>query len=315
MKTLQLADGTSLPAFGLGTWLSEPDAVYRAVREAIRIGYRHIDAAYVYFNEEEVGRGIREAIAAGDVTREDLWVTTKLWNDMHAAADVKPALETSLKLLGLDYVDLYLVHWPVAHPKGVVRPKDGSEYLSLQELPLAETWNAMAELPTDLTRQVGVSNFSASKIDLITEAVGRKPAVNQVELHPYNAQVELVEAMSSRDIVTTAYSPLGSSGRPDGMKRGDEQRLLDDPVINLIARARDCGPAQVLIAWALQRGTSVIPKSTNPKRIQQNLDATEIELSHQECSAIANLARGERYVTGEFWCPEGSPYNVKDLWS
>ncbi|MEM6296740.1 MAG: aldo/keto reductase [Myxococcota bacterium] len=315
MHTLSLHDGTTLPAFGLGTWLSEPEMVYRAVREAISIGYRHIDAAWIYFNEEEVGRGIREAIAAGDVTREALWVTTKLWNDMHAPGDVQTGLENSLKQLGLDYVDLYLMHWPVAHPKGVVRPASGAEFLSLEQQPLESTWEAMVKLPaTGKAKHVGVSNFSLSKIDRIIEAVGAQPAANQIELHPYNAQTDLVAGLKQRNILATAYSPLGSSGRPDTMKRDDETRLLDNAALADIAAAHDCSPAQALIAWGLARGTAVIPKSTNPARIAQNLDATKVQLTDAEVATLTALDRGERYVTGAFWCPPGSPYTLESLW-
>jgi len=315
VQTLALHDGTTLPALGLGTWLSEKDRVYEAVREALKIGYRHVDAAWIYQNEEEVGRGIRDAIVAGDVVREDLWVTTKLWNDMHAPADVLPALESSLRNLGLDYVDLYLVHWPVAHPKGVMRPDSGAEFLSLKDRPLEATWEAMTQLPnTGKARHVGVSNFSVRKVDLITEAVGLQPAANQVELHPYNAQSDLVGAMTQRRVVVTAYSPLGSSGRPDSMRRDEERRLLDDPAVATVAQTLGCTPAQVLIAWALARGTAVIPKSTNPARIAQNLAAARIELTDEQKQQLSALDRQERYVTGAFWCPEGSPYSLETLW-
>lgn len=315
MHTLALHDGTPFPAFGLGTWLSDKELVYQAVREAIALGYRHIDAAWIYFNEEEVGRGIREAIAAGDIEREELWVTTKLWNDMHDPADVQGALETSLRNLGLDYVDLYLMHWPVAHPKGVVRPPSGAEFLSLDERPLERTWEAMTALTgAGKARHVGVSNFSAPKVDRISKAVGVTPVVNQVEVHPYHAQTDLVRAMKERGVVVTAYSPLGSSGRPDTMRRDDETRLLDDPTVAKIADVLECSPAQVLIAWALARGTAVIPKSTNPQRIAQNLAATTLDLTGDEVEQLEALDRGERYVTGEFWCPEGSPYTLESLW-
>lgn len=316
MHTLSLQDGTPFPAFGLGTWLSKPEQVYRAVREALALGYRHVDAAWIYFNEEEVGRGIREAIAAGDVQREDLWVTTKLWNDMHAPGDVQEGLETSLRQLGLDYVDLYLMHWPVAQPKGVARPSSGADLLAPEACPIEATWEAMTKLPaTGKTRQVGVSNFSASKVDAVANAVGVTPAVNQVELHPYNAQPGLLAAMKERGVVLTAYSPLGSSGRPDTMRRDDEVRLLDDSTVADIAGAHGSTPAQVLIAWALARGTAVIPKSTNPERIAQNLAATKLELTAEQVAALDALDRAERYVTGEFWCIEGSPHTVESLWA
>ncbi len=310
-----MRDGTLIPALGLGTWLSEKDAVYRAVREAISIGYRHIDCAWIYGNEEEVGRAINESIAAGDVAREQLWVTTKLWNDMHAPSDVGPALETSLRLLGLDYVDLYLVHWPVALVKGVSRPSSAADYLSLEQQPLAGTWEAMLELRKgERARHVGVSNFSVSKVDAITQAVGEAPAVNQVELHPYNAQPDLVAGMKERGVVVTAYSPLGSGGRPPGMRRDDEVRLLEDETVAQMVESLGASPAQVVIAWALARDTSVIPKSTNPERIASNFAAADVVLSDAQRATLDRLDRADRYVTGAFWCPDGSPYTVESLW-
>ena len=315
MQTLSLADGSPFPAFGLGTWLSEPEVVTRAVRVAIELGYRHIDTAKIYDNEEAVGKGIAEAIAAGDVTREDLWVTTKLWNDCHAKAHVLPALEASLSRLGLDYVDLYLVHWPVALRHGIALPKAPEDFVAPSDAPLSETWAAMTELPTDKCRHVGVSNFSAAKVAEVVDAVGKTPAVNQVELHPYHAQNELLAAMARRQIVVTAYAPLGSSGRPPGLRREDETRLLEEPAVIEIAKGHDVSPAQVLIAWALARGTSVIPKSTNATRIAENLAATKLVLTDEDRKRLDGLDRGARYVDGRFWCPPGSPWTFESLWA
>jgi alcohol dehydrogenase (NADP+) len=315
MRTLTLHDGGAIPALGLGTWLSAPEEVYRAVRHALEIGYRHIDGAWIYLNEEEVGRAIREAIAAGEVAREELWVTTKLWNDHHAPEHVRPALERSLGLLGLDYVDLYLVHWPVAHRHGIVRPQVPDDYLSLEQMPLERTWEAMAALPgTGLARHVGVSNFSAAKIARLIEAVGVVPAVDQVELHPFNQQNDLLEFLRRHDIVATAYAPLGSRGRPESMRARDEPSLLDHSAVLQLAEAKRATPAQILIAWALARGTSVIPKSTHLGRIRENFEAASLSLSADEVASLASLDAGARYVTGDFWCPPGSPYTVASLW-
>lgn len=315
MKTSTLLDDDAMPALGLGTWLSAPQEVYRAVRCALEIGYRHVDTAWIYLNEEEVGRAIRDAIAAGDVTREALWVTTKLWNDHHAPEHVRPGLERSLALLGLDHVDLYLVHWPVAHRYGVVRPQRADEYLSLEQMPLENTWEAMAALPgTGLTRHVGVSNFSASKIARLIDAVGVVPAVDQIELHPLHQQNELLAFLHDRGIVATAYAPLGSRGRPESMRASDEPDLLEHSAVVALARAKGATPAQVLIAWALARGTAVIPKSTNPQRIRENFAAASLSLSPDEATSLAALDAGARFVTGDFWCPPGSPYTLASLW-
>lgn len=315
MKMLKLHNGAELPALGLGTWLSDKGLVRKAVRHALEVGYRHIDGAFIYGNEAEVGAGVKDAIADGICSREDVWVTTKLWNDMHDPGDVREGLETSLKNLGLDYVDLYLVHWPVAHKKGVLRPREPSDFLSLEQMPIEKTWAGMAELPgTGLCKQVGVSNFNAQHIERVSEAVGLVPVVNQIELHPYLAQNELLAAMQKRGVVATAYSPLGSSGRPDSMRRDDEVRLLDDPAVAQIAEELSATPAQVIIAWALARGTSVIPKSTTPGRIEENWGAAALELSDAHRQRLDALDRHDRYVTGEFWCPPGSPYTLESLW-
>lgn len=315
MQTLELRDGTSIPAFGLGTWLSDKGTVYAAVRKALEVGYRHVDCAWIYQNEQEIGGAFKDAIAAGDVRREDLWVTSKLWNDMHAAQDVRPALERTLALLGLDYLDLYLMHWPVAVQKGVQVPRDPSEFIALDDLPLAVTWQAMGELVTaELTRQVGVSNCSARQISTISQAVGLTPAVNQIELHPYLQQDALLSFMREQKIVATAYAPMGSSGRPPGLRRKGETPLLEDAVILAIAAQHDVGPGAVLIAWALNRGTSAIPKSTRLDRIVDNFAASTLRLSDSDMERIAALDAAARYVTGTFWCGPGSPYSLETLW-
>lgn len=314
MKTHRLRDGTEIPALGLGTWKSEPEEVYHAVRAALEVGYRHIDCAAIYQNEEEVGRALRDAFAAGDAKREEVWVTSKLWNDSHRPEHTKPALETSLKKLGLDYLDLYLIHWPVALQHGVLLPSGPEDFVPLSEVPLAVTWEGMLALrEAGLARQVGVSNFSRRQIERVSDATGATPAVNQIELHPYLQQSRLLEACDTLGVAVTAYSPLGSPDSAAFMGRQDDVLLTQHPTIVSIAEAHDATPGQVLIAWALARGTSVIPKSVNPGRIAENWGAKELTLTLADMTAIAALDRHERKVDGSFWFV-GDTYSYETLW-
>lgn len=314
MKTLRFSNGDEMPALGLGTWKSAPGEVGAAVLEAIRIGYRHIDCAAIYGNESEVGDAIGEAISSGLVHREDLWITSKLWCNRHAEGDVEPAIRESIERLGCDWLDLYLVHWPVALKPDVMGPSSGDDFVSLDEIPLAETWDGMqGVLELGLTRHVGVSNYSAKKLGAHFDA-DVKPEALQVELHPYLQQPELVSFARENGVAVTGYSPLGSPDRPETMRGDDDPVLLDDETIGRIAGEADATVAQVMLAWAIQRGTSVIPKSTNPKRLAENLAAASLELDDDAMRAIAALDRARRYVDGAFWAKEGSPYTVADLW-
>jgi alcohol dehydrogenase (NADP+) len=311
-KMLSLRDQTQMPAFGLGTWKSKPGEVYDAVRAALELGYRHLDCAAIYGNEDEVGRAISDAIAAGHVSRQDLWVTSKLWNDSHRPEHVEPALRQTLSDLRVEYLDLYLIHWPIAFAHGVEFPQSRDEYLTLEEVPLEATWEAMQQVEqAGLTRQIGVSNMGPERIAALSQA-GRAPAVNQVECHPHLQQRELLAFCDERDIVLTAYSPLGSTDRVH--RKEDEPPLLEHPTICQIASGLDATAAQVLIAWALARDTSVIPKSVNRGRIAENLASLELELADEHMDAIAELDKGYRYLDGEFFAGEGSPYEASEIW-
>lgn len=314
MNQLQFENGDLMPTLGLGTWKSAPGEVGAAVLEALRIGYRHIDCAAIYGNEAEIGEALERAFAEGIVTREQLWITSKLWCDRHAREDVEPALRETLAALRCDYLDLYLVHWPVAVRRGVKGSDDPQFFVSLDEQPLLETWRGMEDVvEAGLARHIGVSNYSSKRLH---EHLGERitPEVVQVELHPYLQQPELFNFAREHGAHVTAYSPLGSADRPETMKARNEPVLLEDEGIESIAERHGATPAQVLIAWAIQRGTSVIPKSVNPERLAQNFAAAELELDDDAMEEIATFDQARRYVTGSFWQKPNSPYTMNWLW-
>jgi alcohol dehydrogenase (NADP+) len=315
MKFYELPGEQRIPALGLGTWKSAPGAVYAAVKEAIAIGYRHIDCAPAYQNEPEVGKAVAESLASGIMPRQDLWLTSKLWNNAHEPEQVQPALEKTLADLQVAYLDLYLIHWPVLFKSGVMFPRQSDDYLTLDAIPVSETWKALeACVGKGLVRNIGVCNFSIKKLDALCQKASIRPVMNQIELHPYLQQCAMLEYCRYNNILLTAYSPLGSSDRPAGMKKPDEPTLLDHSVIQGIATKHGATPGQVLLSWGLCRQTVVIPKSVNPDRLRQNLAATELTLDLEDMTAIAALDRGYRFVDGSFFEGPGSPYTVKELW-
>ena len=316
MKTFTLNDGNTIPAFGLGTWKSDKGDTCQAVKEALRIGYRHIDGAWIYGNEGEVGQAIRESIAEGVVTRDAIFLTSKLWNSFHAPEDVEVGCRETLAALGLEYVDLYLMHWPVAFRPGTMLPKGPEEFLPLSEMPLAKTYQAMWRLREQgLVKSVGVSNFGISRLDQLIAESGAVPAVNQVELHPYNPQDALLAYCRDKGVHVTAYSPLGSRDRPDSIKGNNEPPLLDNGLVQTIAAEENLTHAQLLIAWAIDRGTSVIPKSVNSERIAQNFAAASHNLSAKARSAIDGIEVRFRYVDLPTWHIPGVTYNGDGFWA
>ncbi len=316
MKTFTLNDGCSIPALGLGTWKSPADEVTQAVKSALEVGYQHIDAAWIYQNEAAVGKGIHESIKDGAVSRDQIFVTSKLWNTFHQAASVEVGCRETLRELGLDYLDLYLMHWPIAFKPGRAQHKVPEDFYPLSEVPLSKTFEAMVALrEKGLAKSVGVSNFTQSKLEKLIAETGVVPAVNQVELHPYHPQTELLNYCQAQGIHLTAYSPLGSGDRPDSMKQKDEPPLLQNEQVKAIAQQENISPAQLLIAWAIDRGTVVIPKSTNAQRIAENLAAASHELSEQARSAIDKLDIQYRYVSPDTWFFPGITYEGEDFWA
>jgi len=277
----------SQPSFGFGTWNLDlsPENTTEAVSFAIQTGYRQIDCAAAYNNEKAVGKGIADGLKKANLTREQIWVTSKLWNDHHGDPEVVEAgLKQTLEDLGVGYLDLYLMHWPVV----------SNSKKNQNELEFVQTWKSMIALPKDKVLNIGVSNFSPAQLKTLISKTTVKPFVHQMELHPYLQQSTWIAAHETLGISVTAYSPLGNSNPTYGDKDYPPALLKNDVILE-IAGDTDCTPAQVALAWGLSRGTAVIPKSSHTAHIEENFGAQQCELG---VNALAKLKLlGSKFLT------------------
>ncbi len=314
MKTLNFRNNDEMPAIGLGTWKATGEEVKKAVKEALNAGFRHIDTAAIYQNEIEIGQALKEVFDEGEIKREDVFITSKLWNDAHGEGEVIPALQESLKRLQLDYLDLYLIHWPVSFVSGVLFPQKPSEYIPPEKSPIVTAWSQMEQAKSErLARHIGVSNFSVKKLKNLVSQATTKPEVNQVELHPLLQQQALIDYCNREEILITSYSPLGSGDRAPEMKGDNEPNLMALKTIVDIAKKHQISPAQVLISWHLHRDCSVIPKSSSKNHIEANYNAHQVALDAIDMQNIALLDKNYRFITGKFFEMPGSGYtNIYD---
>ncbi|CAN9513282.1 unnamed protein product [Ophioblennius macclurei] len=311
-----LSSGQRMPIVGLGTWKSSPGQVKQAVISALQCGYRHIDCAAAYGNEPEVGEALALWIGPGKaLRRDDVFVTSKLWNTKHDPQDVEEACRTTLAHLDLSYLDLYLMHWPMAFERGkelMPRQADGS--IRYSDTHYRDTWRAMESLvDKGLVKAIGLSNFNARQIDDIISIARHKPVVNQVECHPYLSQTDLLSHCRSLAISMTAYSPLGSGDRP--WASPDQPSLLEDSRLVGISQRYKKTPAQVILRWHIQRGVVCIPKSVTPSRIQQNLRVFDFSISQEDMKLIESINCNQRLIVPtverdgkEVWRDAGHPH-------
>jgi alcohol dehydrogenase (NADP+) len=313
LPSVKLSNGRDMPLFGLGTWQSGKDEVRVAVTAALEAGYKAIDGAAGYGNETEVGAALTDCIARGVCTREEVFLTSKLWAASAWPDTAMAAIDKTLADLNVTYIDLFLVHWPYVIAKGSPFPAPEDQRKGYDPEHYLAVWRVLEQaVDAGKIRAIGTSNMSALKLSQLLMGCRIRPAVNQVESHPFCAQTRLIEWCAKRGIVTTAFSPLGSPARPARLvSEGDPTPLFHETVLAIAARLGKSA-AQVLIKWQLQRGVVVIPKSVTPARIVDNAKLADFELTADDMAAIGKLDANHRLNKGGSWTLAGQPW--QELW-
>jgi D-xylose reductase len=305
--------GDILPAAGFGLWkIDKPDTA-DLVHAAIEAGYRHLDSAADYGNEKEAGEGIKSALAAGLCQREDLWVTSKLWNNYHRPEHVRAACEKTLSDLGLDYLDLYLIHFPIAlkfvdfdvryPPEWFFDPGAEAPRMEIDPVPLHQTWAAMEDLKASgLVKHIGVCNYNSALLHDLMAYAKQKPEVLQVEAHPYLTQERLIKLAQDYGMTVTAFSPLGALSYVSLDMATENESVLEMEAVKAAAARLGKTPAQVVLRWGVQRGTAIIPKTARRGRLKENLALFDFELNAEEMQAISALNRNRRFNDPAVFC-------------
>lgn len=303
--SIKLNSGYEMPQVGFGCWKVDKATCADTIYNAIKVGYRLFDGAEDYGNEKEVGEGINRALKDGLVSREELFITSKLWNNFHHPDNVEKAIDRTLSDLGLEYLDLFLIHFPIAfkfvpfeekYPPGFYC--GNGDKFAYEKVPLLDTWKALEKLvKAGKVKSIGISNFSGALVLDILRGAEIKPAVLQIEHHPYLQQPRLIEFVQSHGIAITAYSSFGPQSfiELDHPKASTTPRLFDHADVVKIAEAHGKSTSQVLLRWATQRGLAIIPKSNNPDRLLQNLHVNDFDLSQAEIDTIAKLDLNLRF--------------------
>ncbi len=306
VPTLKLSNGAKIPAVGLGMWKVDRPHAAGLVESAVEVGYRHFDCACDYGNELEVGQGLKSVLESGKCQREDLWITSKLWNTYHAAEHVQPACEKTLRDLGLDYLDLYLIHFPIATkfvpfedrypPEWFYDPDSATPKIEYVPVSIRETWEAMEKLvESGLVKNIGICNFNCQLLRELLTSAKIRPSVLQIESHPQLTQENLIRFCGDEDIAVTAFSPLGAESYYSLNMAEANESVLRQPIVQEIAAETGKTPGQVVLRWGVQRGTSIVPKTSRVERLKENLAIFDFELTEEQMQNISALNLNRRF--------------------